>query len=160
MKAILIIVFLIVVIGGGIVGLGYFIWLLCEYSDSYYKDDVRLSFQEFQRIYSLAPDKWERSNYSFFRREWNSKNGLVCGYIETRISMKSFIDFIKLFSWVKQKEKKKEKEERDRGRYRNLKNLKILVERDHDDICRKLKEEEQKAFQLRQEIIDRLGGNK
>lgn len=156
MKAILIIVFLIVVIGGGIVGLGYFIWLLCKYSDSHYENDVRLSFQEFQRIYSLAPDKWERSNYSFFRREWNGRKG----YIQTRISMKSFIDFIKLFSWVKQKEKKKEKEERDRGRYKNLKNLKILVERDHDDICKKLKEEEQKAEKLRQEIIDRLGGNK
>ena len=156
MKAILIIVFLIVVIGGGIVGLGYSIYLLFEYSDSHYEDDVRLSFQEFQRIYSLAPNKWERSNYSFSRREWTGRKG----YIQTRISMKSFIDFIKLSFWVKQKEKKEEKEERDRGRYRNLKNLKILVERDHDDICRKLKEEEQKAFQLRQEIIDRLGGNK
>lgn len=160
MKVFLLIVFLMVVIGGGIIGLGYSIYLLCEYSDSHYEDDVRLSFQEFQRIYSLAPDKWERSDYSFSRREWNSKNGLVCGYIETRISMKSFIDFIKLFSWVEQKEKKKKKEERDRGRYKNLNNLKILVERDHDDICRKLKEEEQKAFQLRQEIIDRLGDNK
>lgn len=156
MEAILIIVFLIVVIGGGSVGLGYFIWLLWEYSDSHYEDDVRLSFQEFQRIYSLAPNKWERSGYSFSRREWTGRKG----YIQTRISMKSFIDFIKLISWVKQKEKKKEKEERDRGRYKNLKNLKILVERDHDDICRKLKEEEQKAFQLRQEIIDRLGDNK
>lgn len=160
MKAILITVFLIVVIGGGIVGFGYFIWLLSEYNESHDEDDVRLSFQDFQRIYSLAPDKWERSDYSFFRREWNGKNGFNCVYIETRISMKSFIDFIKLFSWVKQKEKKKKKEERDRGRYRNLKNLKILVERDHDDICKKLKEEEQKAFQLRQEIIDRLGDNK
>lgn len=160
MKAILIIVFLMVVIGGGIVGFGYSIYLLYEYFDSHYEDDVRLSFQEFQRIYSLAPNKWERSDYSFSRREWNSKNGLVCGYIETRISMKSFIDFIKLFSWVEQKEKKKKKEERDRGRYKNLNNLKILVERDHDDICKKLKEEEQKAFQLRQEIIDRLGDNK
>lgn len=156
MKVILLIVFLIVVIVGGAAGLGYFIWLLWEYSDSYCKDDVRLSFQDFQRIYSLAPDKWERSNYSFSRREWDGRKG----FIKTRISMKSFIDFIKLFSWVKQKEKKKEKEERDRGRYKNLKNLKILVERDHDDICRKLKEEEQKAFQLRQEIIDRLGDNK
>lgn len=145
-----------VVIVGGAVGLGYFIWLLWVYSDSRYEDDARLSFQDFQRIYSLAPDKWERSDYSFSRREWNGRKG----YIQTRISMKSFIDFIKLFSWVKQKEKKKKKEERDRSRYRNLKNLKILVERDHDDICRKLKEEEQKAFQLRQEIIDRLGGNK
>lgn len=156
MKVILLIVFLMVVIGGGIVGFGYSIYLLYEYFDSYYEDDVRLSFQEFQRIYSLAPDKWERSDYSFSRREWNGRKG----YIQTRISMKSFIDFIKLFSWVKQKEKKKKKEERDRGRYKNLKNLKILVERDHDDICRKLKEEEQKAFQLRQEIIDRLGDNK
>lgn len=160
MKVFLLIVFLIVVIVGGAAGLGYFIWLLWEYFDSHYEDDVRLFFQDFQRIYSLAPDKWERSDYSFSRREWNSKNGLVCGYIETRISMKSFIDFIKLFSWVEQKEKKKKKEERDRGRYKNLNNLKILVERDHDDICRKLKEEEQKAFQLRQEIIDRLGDNK
>ena len=145
-----------VVIGGGIAGLGYFIWLLWEYSDSHYEDDVRLSFQDFQRIYSLAPDKWERSDYSFSRREWNGRRG----YIQTRISMKSFIDFIKLFSWVRQKEKKKEEEERDRGRYKNLKNLKILIERDHDDICKKLKEEEQKAEMLRQEIIDRLGGNK
>lgn len=160
MKVILLIVFLMVVVGGGIVGLGYSIYLLYEYFDSHYEDDIRLSFQDFQRIYSLAPDKWERDNYSFSRREWNRKNGFNCVYIETRISMKSFIDFIKLFSWVKQKEKKKKKEERDRGRYENLKNLKILVERDHDNICRKLKEEEQKAFQLRQEIIERLGDNK
>ena len=156
MKIILMIIFWMVIIGGGLFGLGYFIWLLLEYSDSHYEDDVRLSFQEFQRIYSLAPNKWERSNYSFSRREWNGRKE----YIQIRISMKSFIDFIKLSSWVKQKEKKKEKEERDRGRYKNLKNLKILVERDHDDICRKLKEEEQKAEKLRQEVIDRLGGNK
>lgn len=97
-----------VVIGGGIIGLGYFIWLLSEYNESHDEDDVRLSFQDFQRIYSLAPNKWERSNYSFSRREWNRENGFNCVYIETRISMKSFIDFIKLIYWVKQKKKKKE----------------------------------------------------
>lgn len=128
MKVILIIVFLMVVIGGGIVGFGYSIYLLYEYFDSHYEDDVRLSFQEFQRIYSLAPDKWERSDYSFSRREWDGRKG----FIKTRISMKSFIDFIKLSFWVNQKEKKKKKEERDRARYKNLKNLKILVERDHN----------------------------
>ena len=106
MKVVLIVVFLMVVIVGGAAGLGYFIWLLWEYFDSHDEDDVRLSFQDFQRIYSLAPNKWERSDYSFSRREWNRKNGFNCVYIETRISMKSFIDFIKLFSWVKQKEKK------------------------------------------------------
>ena len=160
MKAILMIIFLTTVVGGGLAGFGYFIWLLWEYFESHYEDDVRLSFQDFQRIYSLAPDKWERSNYSFSRREWNGKKGFDRLYIKTRISMKSFIDFIKLFSWVRQKEKKKEEEVRNRSRYKNLKNLKILIERDHDDISKKLKEEEQKAEMLRQEVIDRLGGNK
>lgn len=160
MKTILMIIFWTAVVGGGLAGFGYFIWLLFEYNKSHYEDDVRLSFQDFQRIYSLAPDKWEEHDYSFSRREWNGKNGFDCVYIKTRISMKSFIDFIKLFSWVRQKEKKKEEEERNRGRYKNLKNLKILIERDHDDICKKLKEEEKKAETLRQEIIDRLGGNK
>lgn len=144
MKAILMIIFWTAVVGGGLAGFGYFIWLLSNYNESHYEDDVRFSFQDFQRIYSLAPNKWERSGYSFSRREWNGKNGFDCVYIKTRISMKSFIDFIKLFSWVSQKEKKKEEEERNRGRYKNLKNLKILVERDQDDICKKLKEEEKK----------------
>ena len=154
------IVFWMTITGGVIFGFGYFIWLLCKYSDSHYEDDVRLSFQDFQRIYSLAPDKWEEHDYSFLRREWNGGKGFHSLYIETRISMKSFIDFIRLFSWVNQKEKKKEEEQRNRGRYKNLKNLKILVEKDYNDIFKKLEEEEQKAEKLRQEVIDRLGGNK
>ena len=156
MKVILMIVFWMTIVGGVLFGFGYFIWLLCKYSDSHYEDDVRLSFQDFQRIYSLAPDKWEEHDYSFLRREWNGKKGFQSLYIETRISMKSFIDFIRLFSWVNQKEKKKEEEQRNRGRYKNLKNLNILVEKDYDDIFKKLEEEEQKAEKLRQEVIDRL----
>lgn len=154
------IIFVMVVIGGGIVGIGYFVWFLYKYFDSHYEDDVRLSFQDFQRIYSLAPDKWKENDYSFFRRDYNYGENFYVSTTETRISMKSFIDFIKLFAWVNQKEKKKEEEKRNRSRYENLKNLKILVERDHDDICKKLKEEEKEAETLRQEIIDRLGGNK
>lgn len=109
MKTILMIIFWTAVVGGGLAGFGYFIWLLFTYNESHYEDDVRLSFQDFQRIYSLAPDKWERDDYSFSRREWNGKKGLDRAYIKTRISMKSFIDFIKLFSWVKQKEKRRKK---------------------------------------------------
>lgn len=73
MNTILMIIFWTAVVGGGLAGFGYFIWLLCIYNESHYEDDVRLSFQDFRRIYSLAPNKWERSNYSFFRREWNGK---------------------------------------------------------------------------------------
>lgn len=55
MKVILMIIFWMAVVGGGLAGFGYFIWLLFEYNESHYEDDVRLSFQDFQRIYSLAP---------------------------------------------------------------------------------------------------------
>lgn len=35
-----------------------------------------------------------------------------------------------------------------------------MIEKDAENIRKKLEEEEQKAENLRQEIIDRLGGNK
>ena len=42
----------------------------------------------------------------------------------------------------------------------SLKSLSIILEKDVENIRRKLEEEEQKAEKLRQEVIDRLGGNK
>ena len=42
----------------------------------------------------------------------------------------------------------------------SLKSLSIMVEKDVENIRKKLEEEEHKAENLRQEIIDRLGGNK
>ena len=38
--------------------------------------------------------------------------------------------------------------------------MSIIIENDAENIRRKLEKEEQEAEELRQEIIDRLGGNK
>lgn len=68
--------------------------------------------------------------------------------------------FWRLLHWQKEIVRKKEREERFKNEKTSLKNLTIMIERDAEDIRRKWEEEEQKAEKLRQEIIDRLGGNK
>ncbi len=55
---------------------------------------------------------------------------------------------------------KKEREKRLKEEKASLKNLTIMIENDAETIRKKLEEEEKKAENLRQEIIDRLGGNK
>lgn len=81
MKAILMIIFWTTVVGGGLAGFGYFIWLLWEYFESHYEDDVRLSFQDFQRIYSLAPDKWGKDITILFLEESGMGKMVLTAYI-------------------------------------------------------------------------------
>lgn len=74
--------------------------------------------------------------------------------------MKTLFDFWRLLYWQGKNTRKKEREERFKNKKTSLKNLSIMVENDAEDIRRKWEKEEQKTENLRQEIIDRLGGNK
>lgn len=142
----------------------YFLgWSYCNWIDGYKDAGVRMSFREFRWIYELAPSKWERrGDYSYCRREWVSddKGGFGRTYIFTSIAMKTLFDFWRLLHWQKEIARKKKREERFRIEKTSLKKLTIILEKDAENIRRKLKEEEQEAETLRQEIIDRLGGNK
>ena len=140
-------------------------WSFCNWIDGYKNAGVRMSFGEFRRIYELAPSEWDNGfDYIYRRVEWFSsyKNGEgFCGtWISTSIAMKTLFDFWRLLHWQKGIARKKEREERFKNEKTSLKNLTIMIERDAEDIRRKWEEEEQKAEKLRQEIIDRLGGNK
>lgn len=68
--------------------------------------------------------------------------------------------FGNFFFWQDEIDRKREREECLKKEKASLKNLSIMVENDVENIRKKLEEEEQKAENLRQEIIDRLGGNK
>lgn len=116
-------------------------------------------------IYELAPSKWDNGfDYIYRRGEWvklDSDRGDFFGtYIFTSIAMRTLFDFWRLLHWQEEITRKKEREERFKNEKASLKNLTIMIERDTEDIRRKWEEEEQKAEKLRQEIIDRLGGNK
>lgn len=142
-------------------------WSFCNWIDGYKDAGVRMSFGEFRRIYELAPSKWDRhSDYTYHRNEWirtRDKTGnLTAGrtYVCTSIAMKTLFDFWRLLLWQKGIDRKKKREERFKNERVFLKSLSIIIENDAENIRRKLEEEEQKAEELRQEIIDRLGGNK
>ena len=74
--------------------------------------------------------------------------------------MKTLFDFWRLLFWLERREIQHEREMRFKKEKASLKSLSIILEKDAENIRRKLEEEEQKAEKLRQEVIDRLGGNK
>ena len=161
MKIILFLILLVIIV----VALIFLEWSCYNWINAYKTADIRMSFGKFRRIYELAPSEWENDfDYIYRRVEWCSsyENGKgFCGtYISTSIAMRTLFDFWRLLHWQKEIVRKKEREERFKNEKTSLKNLTIMIERDAEDIRRKWEEEEQKAEKLRQEIIDRLGGNK
>ena len=161
MKVILFFVLLIITL----VILVFLGWSFCKWRDGYESGGVRMSFGEFRRIYELAPSKWDRyDDYTYRRKELipNYKNIGYFGetYISTKIAMKTLFDFWRLLLWLEKRTRQYEREMRFKKEKASLKSLSIILEKDVENIRRKLKEEEQKAEKLRQEVIDRLGGNK
>ena len=146
-----------------------FAFLVCSFlnwRDGYKDAGVKMSFGEFRRIYELAPSKWDRhSDYTYHRNEWiqarEKMGNLTCRtYVCTSIAMKTLLDFWRLLLWQKGIDRKKKREERFKNEKVSLRSLSIIIENDAENIRRKLEKEEQKVEELRQEIIDRLGGNK
>lgn len=140
-------------------------WSFYKWREGYENGAVRMSFGEFRRIYELAPSKWDRHcDHTYSRREWisvyDARKEISGTYISTSIAMKSLFDFWRLLLWDKRCKRKYKRDVRfEKGKI-SLRNLSIMVEKDAENIRRKLEEEEQKAEKLRQEVIDRLGGNK
>lgn len=140
-------------------------WSFYKWREGYESGSVRMSFGDFRRIYELAPSKWERySDYTYRRKELNpndkDRGELGVTYISTKIAMKTLFDFWRLLLWLERRTRQYEREMRFKKEKASLKSLSIILEKDAENIRRKLKEEEQKAEKLRQEVIDRLGGNR
>lgn len=141
-------------------------WLsFYKWINSYKNAGVKMSFGQFRRIYELAPSEWKQGFDYIYRRtervRLDSDRGNFFGtYISTAVAMKTLFDFWRLLFWQDEIDRKKEREKRLKEEKASLKNLTIMIENDAETIRKKLEEEEQEAERLRQEIIDRLGGNK
>ena len=159
MKFILILILLAI----SIVGFVFLGWSFWNWIDSYKNAGVKMSFGEFRRIYELAPSEWDRHcDYTYRREEWiptyDTRKEIRGTFIRTSIAMITPFDFWRLLLWEKRCKRRFEREMRFKKEKTSLKNLSIMIEKDADNIRKKLEEEEKKAEMLRQEIIDRLGG--
>lgn len=138
-------------------------WPFSSWRDGYKNAGVRMSFVEFRRIYELAPSKWRRyGDYTYRRDEWipNPESGFPETNISTSIAMKTLFDFLRLLLWLKRCVRQCEREKRFKEENICLKNLSIMIEKDAENIRKEIEKKEQEAEELRQKIIDRLGGNK
>jgi hypothetical protein len=138
----------------------YFLgWSFLNWRDSYKSAGVRMSFEEFRRIYELAPSRWDRySDYTYHRKEQISddRGDSYETYISTSIAMETLFDFWRLLFWLEMRTRQHEREACFKEEKASLKSLSIMVEKDVENIRKKLEEEEHKAENLRQEIINRL----
>ena len=157
LKIILVFVLLVIILTVSIsFWLSFYKWI-----NSYKNAGVKMSFGQFRRIYELAPSEWKQDfDYIYRRSEWvrlDSDRGNFFGtYISTAVAMKTLFDFWRLLFWQDEIDRKKEREKRLKEEKASLKNLTIMIENDAETIRKKLEEEEKKAENLRQEIIDRL----
>lgn len=157
------IILVLVLTAISIVGFIFLGWSFCNWIDGYKNAGVRMSFERFRRIYNLAPSEWDRHcDYTYRREEWIStydiRKEIRGTYIRTSIAMETPFDFWRLLLWEKRCKRKCEREMRFKKEKASLKNLSIIIEKDAENIHKKLEEEEKKAEMLQQEVIDRLGG--
>ena len=122
-------------------------WSFCNWIDGYKDAGVRMSFGEFRRIYELAPSKWKRyGDYTYRREEWipipEKGNASFGTSISTSIAMRTLFDFWGLLLWEKRRVRRYERGMRFKMERACLKNLSIMVEKDKEDIRKKLEEEE------------------
>ena len=97
--------------------------------------DVRMSFEQFRRIYNLSPNKWYcYDDYTIDRKEYIKEegNGVVCKQVS--VSMKTYFDFLRLVVWQWKIERAEEKEETFAYEMQGLKTLSSMINRDAEEI--------------------------
>ena len=115
--------------------------------------DVRMSFEQFRRIYNLSPNKWCcYDDYTIDRKEYIKEegNGIVCKQVS--VSMKTYFDFLCLVVWQWKIDRAEEKEETFAYEMQGLKTLSSMINKDVEEIQRKTQKEMEKLAKKIEEI--------
>lgn len=137
----------------GIFLLAVFIFSIIKFYSAHKNSDVRMSFEQFRRIYSLSPNKWfYYDDYTMGRKEYvkENGNGLVCK--EVFVSMKTYFDFLCLVVWQWKIDRKEQKEENFKDEMKGLKTLSSMINKDAEEIQRKTQKEMEKLAKKIEEI--------
>lgn len=115
--------------------------------------DVRMSFEQFRRIYNLSPNKWCcYDDYTIERKEYIKEdgNGIVCK--EVSVSMKTYFDFLRLVIWQWKIDRAEEKEETFAYEMQGLKTLSSMINKDAEEIQKRTQKEMEKLAKKIEEI--------
>lgn len=138
---------------GGIFLLAVLVFSIVEFYSAHKKSDVRMSFEQFRRIYNLSPNKWFYYNdYTMGRKEYVKENGRTADYKEVFVSMKTYFDFLCLVVWQWKIDRKKQKEENFKDEMKGLETLSSMINKDAEEIQRKTQKEMEKLAKKIEEI--------
>ena len=115
--------------------------------------DVRMSFEQFRRIYNLSPNKWCcYDDYTIDRKEYIKEegNGIVCKQVS--VSMKTYFDFLCLVVWQWKIDRTEKKEETFAYELQGLNILSSMINKDVEEIQRKTQKEMEKLAKKIEEI--------
>lgn len=115
--------------------------------------DVRMSFEQFRRIYNLSPNKWCcYDDYTIDRKEYIKEegNGIVCKQVS--VSMKTYSDFLCLVVWQWKIDRAEEKEETFAYEMQGLKTLSSMINKDVEEIQKRTQKEMEKLAKKIEEI--------
>ena len=142
-----------IIILAGIALLIIFIISLITFCNARKNSDVRMSFEQFRRIYNLSPNKWCcYDDYTIDRKEYIKEegNGIVCKQVS--VSMKTYFDFLCLVVWQWKIDRAEEKEETFAYEIQGLKTLSSMINKDVEEIQRKTQKEMEKLAKKVEEI--------
>ena len=138
---------------GGIFLLAVFIFSIIEFCKARKNSDVRMSFEQFRRIYNLSPNKWfYYDDCTMGRKDYVKENGRAADYKEVFVSMKTYFDFLCLVIWQWKIDRKEQKEENFKDEMKGLKTLSSMINRDAEEIQRKTQKEMEKLAKKIEEI--------
>ena len=143
-------IFLVLV---GIFLLIVFIASIVTFCNARKNSDVRMSFEQFRRIYNLSPNKWCcYDDYTIDRKEYIKEegNGIVCKQVS--VSMKTYFDFLCLVVWQWKIDRAEKKEETFTYEMQGLKTLSSMITKDAEEIQKRTQKEMEKLEKKIEEI--------
>ena len=144
----------LLLIVGGFFLLTVFILSIIAFYRAHKDSDVRMSFEQFHRIYNLSPNKWYYfdNDYVMRRKEYIKEDGkgIVCK--EVSVSMKTYFDFLRLVIWQWKIDRAEKKEETFAYEMQGLKTLSSMINKDVEEIQRKTQKEMEKLAKKIEEI--------
>ena len=143
-------IFLVLV---GIFLLIVFITSIITFCNARKNSDVRMSFEQFRRIYNLSPNKWCcYDDYTIERKEYIKEdgNGTVCKKVS--VSMKTYFGFLCLIVWQWKIDRAEEKEETFAYEMEGLKTLSSMINKDAEEIQKRTQKEMEKLAKKIEEI--------
>lgn len=137
----------------GIAFLIIFIISIVIFCNARKNSDVRMSFEQFRRIYNLSPNKWFcYDDYTMGRKDYVKENGNGLVHKEVFVSMKTYFDFLCLAVWQWKINRKEQKEENFKDEMEGLKTLSSMINRDAEEIQRRTQKEMEKLAKKIEEI--------